>query len=161
MVMYSPAFGGVDQLIVIQESGTLCDLGAMLHAVGEDDFERIFLDDCDLIVIHLLDAGGARHKVDLIGLADASRLLHIIGTERAIQYRRWFHQDVEPIVKAEVARMMPSPAPDENGRESILAAMKTQGPGGCYVWDGEDEDDRPASAEELRDGVDAYRRILE
>ena len=109
MVVYSPAFGGVDQLIVIQESGTLCDLGAMLHAIGEDDFDRMFIDGDDVIVINMLGAGGARYEVDLMGLADASRLLHVIGTERAIQYRRWFHQEVEPIVKAEMVGMKRRP----------------------------------------------------
>ncbi|SCC95259.1 conserved hypothetical protein [Thiomonas sp. X19] len=43
-------------------------------------------------------------------------------------------------------------------REAILATMKTSPPGGYYVWDGKNEDDRPASADELRAGIEAYRR---
>ncbi len=38
-------------------------------------------------------------------------------------------------------------------REQILEAMKTPPPGGYYVWDGVDEDDRPATEEELRAGI--------
>lgn len=38
-------------------------------------------------------------------------------------------------------------------REAILQAMKTPPPGGYYVWDGVDEADRPATAEELRQAV--------
>lgn len=43
-------------------------------------------------------------------------------------------------------------------REEILKAMETPPPGGYYVWDGVDEDDRPATAEELRAGIAAARR---
>lgn len=43
-------------------------------------------------------------------------------------------------------------------REAILEAMKTPPPGGYYVWDGKDEDDRPATAEELQAGIEAYRK---
>jgi uncharacterized protein (DUF4415 family) len=35
-------------------------------------------------------------------------------------------------------------------REAILKAMKTPPPGGYYVWDGVDEDDRPMSDEEAQ-----------
>ena len=35
-------------------------------------------------------------------------------------------------------------------REAILKALKTPPPGGYFVWDGVDEDDRPATAEELQ-----------
>ncbi|MDP2904322.1 MAG: BrnA antitoxin family protein [Methylovulum sp.] len=38
-------------------------------------------------------------------------------------------------------------------RGQILEAMKTPPPGGYYVWDGIDEDDRPATEEELRAGI--------
>jgi uncharacterized protein (DUF4415 family) len=38
-------------------------------------------------------------------------------------------------------------------RERILDAMKTPPPGGYYVWDGVDDDDRPATEEELREGI--------
>lgn len=119
MVVYSPAFGGVDQLIVIQESRTLCDVGAMLHAIGEGDFDRLFMDDDEIIVINMLGADGVRYKVELMGLADASRLLHIIGTERANQYRRWFHQEVEPIVKAEMDGMRRRTLPDDSHHELV------------------------------------------
>ena len=43
-------------------------------------------------------------------------------------------------------------------REAILEAMKTPPAGGYYVWDGVDEDDRPATAEELQAGLEAARR---
>ena len=38
-------------------------------------------------------------------------------------------------------------------REAILKAMKTPPPGGYYVWDGVDADDRPLSDEELQKGL--------
>lgn len=43
-------------------------------------------------------------------------------------------------------------------REQILKAMKTPPPEAYFVWDGKDEDDRPASDEELRAGIEAARR---
>ena len=43
-------------------------------------------------------------------------------------------------------------------RQQILEAMKNPPPGGYYVWDGKDEDDRPATAEEMAAGVAEYRR---
>jgi uncharacterized protein (DUF4415 family) len=43
-------------------------------------------------------------------------------------------------------------------REEILEALKSPPPGGDFVWDGVDEDDRPATEEELRAGIEAYRR---
>lgn len=43
-------------------------------------------------------------------------------------------------------------------REAILEAMKTPPPGGYFVWDGKDEDDRPATEQELRAGVEAARQ---
>ena len=43
-------------------------------------------------------------------------------------------------------------------REAILEAMKTPPPGGYYVWDGKDEDDRPATAEEMQAGIEVYRK---
>lgn len=43
-------------------------------------------------------------------------------------------------------------------REQILKAMKKPPPEAYFVWDGKDEDDRPASEEELRAGIEAARR---
>lgn len=43
-------------------------------------------------------------------------------------------------------------------REQILDSMKTPPPGGHYVWDGQDEDDRPLTADELQAGLLAARR---
>lgn len=43
-------------------------------------------------------------------------------------------------------------------RETILEAMKSPPPEGYYVWDGVDEDDRPASSEELQAALAAARR---
>jgi uncharacterized protein (DUF4415 family) len=38
-------------------------------------------------------------------------------------------------------------------REAILQAMKTPPEAGYFVWDGKDEDDRPATAQELAGAV--------
>jgi uncharacterized protein (DUF4415 family) len=38
-------------------------------------------------------------------------------------------------------------------REQILAAMQTPPPDGYFVWDGQDEDDRPLSREEMIAGM--------
>ena len=43
-------------------------------------------------------------------------------------------------------------------REQILKAMQSLPAGGHFAWDGKDEDDRPATEEELRAGVEASRR---
>ena len=43
-------------------------------------------------------------------------------------------------------------------REEILEALKSPPPGGDFVWDGEDEDDRPMTREEMLAGIEAYRR---
>lgn len=43
-------------------------------------------------------------------------------------------------------------------RETILEAMKTPPPGGYFVWDGKDEDDRPATEEELSAGIKLARK---
>ena len=43
-------------------------------------------------------------------------------------------------------------------REEVLAALRAIPPGNDYVWDGKDEDDRPATAEELQAGIEAYRK---
>lgn len=43
-------------------------------------------------------------------------------------------------------------------RETILNAMKTPPAEGHFVWDGKDEDDRPATGKELRAGIETYRR---
>ncbi len=43
-------------------------------------------------------------------------------------------------------------------RQVILEAMKTPPPGGYYVWDGVDEDDRTATDEELEAGLAAARK---
>jgi uncharacterized protein (DUF4415 family) len=38
-------------------------------------------------------------------------------------------------------------------REMALEAMKKPPPGGYFVWDGKDEDDRPLTHEEMRAGI--------
>lgn len=43
-------------------------------------------------------------------------------------------------------------------RKAILAAAKKAPPGGDYVWDGKDEDDRPLTREEMQKGVEDYRK---
>ena len=40
-------------------------------------------------------------------------------------------------------------------REMILEAMKKPPVGGYFVWDGVDEDDRPATPEEMQAGIQA------
>jgi uncharacterized protein (DUF4415 family) len=41
-------------------------------------------------------------------------------------------------------------------REAIIAAMKTPPSDGYYVWDGKNEDDRPATADELHASMESY-----
>lgn len=43
-------------------------------------------------------------------------------------------------------------------RAEILKAMEKPPAGGYYVWDGTDEDDRPATDEELQAGMEAMRK---
>lgn len=43
-------------------------------------------------------------------------------------------------------------------RKQALAAMKTPPPEGYYVWDGKDEDERPATHEEMQAAREQYRR---
>lgn len=43
-------------------------------------------------------------------------------------------------------------------RKAVLSAVKKTPPGGDYVWDGKDEDDRPLTREEMQKGVEAYRK---
>jgi uncharacterized protein (DUF4415 family) len=43
-------------------------------------------------------------------------------------------------------------------RKEILEAMKSPPPGGYFVWDGKDEDERPLTKKEMSDGIAAYRR---
>jgi len=43
-------------------------------------------------------------------------------------------------------------------RETILKAMQTPPRGGYFVWDGKDENDRPATAEEMQAGIEAARK---
>lgn len=47
-----------------------------------------------------------------------------------------------------------SPTP-RTEREVILEAMKKPPVGGYFVWDGVDEDDRPATHEEMQAGIQA------
>lgn len=42
-------------------------------------------------------------------------------------------------------------------RKAVLTAVKKVPPGGDYVWDGKNEDERPLSREEMQKGVEAYR----
>lgn len=43
-------------------------------------------------------------------------------------------------------------------RATILQAMEAPPAGGHYVWDGKNEDERPATTEELRAGIETNRR---
>jgi len=40
----------------------------------------------------------------------------------------------------------------------VLTAVRTLAPSNDYVWDGVDEDDRPATKQELQAGIAAYRK---
>lgn len=51
-----------------------------------------------------------------------------------------------------------SGSPKKMTRKQVLAAIANPPPAGDYVWDGVDEDDRPATAEELNAGLAAVRR---
>jgi len=42
-------------------------------------------------------------------------------------------------------------------REEVLSAVRATPPGQDFVWDGEDEDERPATAEELTSAIEEYR----
>jgi uncharacterized protein (DUF4415 family) len=53
---------------------------------------------------------------------------------------------------------MPGSKTNAMNRKQVLAAVRTLPPGQDYVWDGVDEDDRPASAEELQAGLAAARK---
>lgn len=43
-------------------------------------------------------------------------------------------------------------------REAVLEAVRAMPPAKDFVWDGSDEDDRPATAAELAAGIVAVRR---
>ena len=43
-------------------------------------------------------------------------------------------------------------------REQVLNAVRAAPSDNDFVWDGRDEDDRPATAQELAQGVEAMRR---
>jgi uncharacterized protein (DUF4415 family) len=43
-------------------------------------------------------------------------------------------------------------------REQVAAAVRAIPPGNDFVWDGVDENDRPATPEEMRAGIEADKR---
>jgi len=43
-------------------------------------------------------------------------------------------------------------------RKTILTAVKKAPPGGDYIWNGKDEEDRPLTSDEMQKGVEAYRK---
>ena len=53
---------------------------------------------------------------------------------------------------------MPGSKTNAMNREQVLAAVRALPPGQDYVWDGVDEDDRPATSEELQAGLAAARK---
>ena len=53
---------------------------------------------------------------------------------------------------------MPGSKTNAMNRKQVLAAVRALPPGQDYVWDGVDEDDRPATDEELRAGLAAARK---
>ena len=46
----------------------------------------------------------------------------------------------------------------EQQRKELATAVRNISPEKHFVWDGKDEDDRPATDEELRAGIEAARR---
>lgn len=53
---------------------------------------------------------------------------------------------------------MPGSKTNEMSRKAVLAAVRAIPAEKDYVWNGADEDDRPATTEELQAGVEADRR---
>jgi len=53
---------------------------------------------------------------------------------------------------------MPGSKTNAMNRKQVLAAVRAIPPQKDYVWDGKDESERPASEEELRAGVESYRK---
>ena len=53
---------------------------------------------------------------------------------------------------------MPGSKTNAMSRKEVLAAVRAVSVEKNFVWDGKDEDDRPATAAELRAGVAAYRK---
>jgi hypothetical protein len=51
--------------------------------------------------------------------------------------------------------MMPGSKTNAMSRKEVLEAVRSLPPAQDFVWNGEDEDDRPATGEELRAGVEA------
>ena len=53
---------------------------------------------------------------------------------------------------------MPGSKTNAMNRKQVLSAVRALTHDQDYVWDGKDEDDRPATEEELRAGIEAARR---
>lgn len=53
---------------------------------------------------------------------------------------------------------MPGSKTNAMSRKEVLAAVRKARPEQDFVWDGKDEDERPATAEELAAGLEAYRK---
>lgn len=53
---------------------------------------------------------------------------------------------------------MPGSKTNAMNRKQVLAAVRAIPKQKDYVWDGKSEDERPASDEELRAGVESYRK---
>lgn len=53
---------------------------------------------------------------------------------------------------------MPGSKTNAMSRKKVLAAVRKIPPEQDFVWDGKDEDERPATAEELAAGIEQYRR---
>ncbi len=53
---------------------------------------------------------------------------------------------------------MPGSKTNAMNRKQVQAAVSAIPPGQDYVWDGVDEDERPATAEELQDALAAARK---
>lgn len=53
---------------------------------------------------------------------------------------------------------MPGSKTNAMSRKQVLAAVRAIPPEQDFVWDGVNENDRPATEEELRAGIEAYRK---
>jgi len=53
---------------------------------------------------------------------------------------------------------MPGSKTNAMNRKEVLAAVRAVPPSGDFVWDGKDEDARPATVEEMQAGIEAARK---
>ena len=72
------------------------------------------------------------------------------GATRVISFRRASREEREVLMSGSKTNAMT--------RKAVLDAVRAVPPAQDFSWDGADEDDRPATADELAAGIDAARR---